>query len=68
MSSAPRLRPFAFNVGQQVALRGFQATVHARLRTATGRAVYAVHLAGEPADRHVLEEALQAYEQTQEAA
>ena len=63
MSTTPRLRPFSFHVGQDVRLRGFQATVHQRLRTAAGRAMYAVHLAGEPACRHVLEEAIDAAEQ-----
>ncbi|MCA0343252.1 MAG: hypothetical protein LCH99_26420 [Proteobacteria bacterium] len=66
--AAPRLRSFSFHIGQDVRLRGFQATVTRRLRTATGRAMYAVQLAGEPAYRHVLEEAIDAAEQMQVAA
>ncbi|WP_432344836.1 hypothetical protein WMC41_16265 [Shinella yambaruensis] len=66
--AAPRLRPFEFHVGQDVRLRGFQATVTRRLRTATGRAMYAVQLAGEPGTRHVMEDGLQATEQMQVAA
>lgn len=63
MSTTPRLRPFAFHIGQTVNLRGFPATITQRLRTATGRAMYAVHLAGEPASRHVMEDGLFAAEQ-----
>ncbi|MCW5706115.1 hypothetical protein [Shinella sp.] len=68
MSQTPRLRAFLFHVGQDVLLRGFPATIHQRLRTATGRAMYAVLLAGEPACRHVMEDGLQAADQTLEAA
>lgn len=66
-STAERLRPFSFHIGQDVRLRGFPATIHQRLRTGAGRAMYAVHLAGEPASRHVMEDGLSAAEQTQEA-
>lgn len=66
--TAPRLRPFAFHVGQTVSLRGFPATVTARLRTAAGRAMYVIQLAGEPACRHILEEGLVAAESLQVAA
>lgn len=67
MSQNPRLRrsyaaAYRFAVGQPVSLCGFPATVTRRLRTAAGRATYAVLLAGEPASRHVLEEAIDAVE------
>ena len=68
MSCTPRLRPFAFHIGQTVSLRGFPATVHTRLRTGAGHAMYEVHLAGEPATRHVMEDGLDATEQMQVAA
>lgn len=60
--TAERLRPYAFHLGQQVRLRGFPATVRQRLRTGAGHAMYEVHLAGEPASRHVMEDGLQAIE------
>lgn len=65
--AAPRLRPFAYHIGQTVSLRGMPATVTARLRTFAGHAMYEVHLAGEPSARHVMEDGLSAAEQTQEA-
>lgn len=64
----PRLRPFSFRIGQAVYLRGFPATITQRLRTAAGRAMYVVQLAGEPAGRHILEDGLQAAEHMQVAA
>lgn len=64
----PRLSPYRYQAGQQVSLCGFQATVHQRLRTALGRAMYVVQLAGETGTRHIMEDGLRAAEQMQVAA
>jgi hypothetical protein len=66
--TTPRLRPYAYHVGQTVSLLGFPATVHNRLRTHAGRAMYVIQLAGEPACRHILEDGLQAAESLPVAA
>ncbi|HEV7246763.1 MAG TPA: hypothetical protein VGN93_07205 [Shinella sp.] len=73
MSQNPRLRrsytaAYRFAVGQPVSLCGYPAAVRSRLRTAAGRALYVVQLAGEPGTRHVMEDGLQATEQMQVAA
>lgn len=64
MSTTPRLRrsytaTFRFAVGQHVSLCGFQATVHDRLRSAAGHALYRVQLAGELFTRTVMEDGLE---------
>ena len=64
MTSAPRLRrsytaTFRFAVGQAVRLCGFPATIHQRLRTAAGRALYVIQLAGEHFTRTVMEDGLE---------
>ena len=64
MSNSPRLRrsytaTFRFTVGQIVRLCGFPATIHQRLRTAAGRALYVIQLAGEHFTRTVMEDGLE---------